>query len=96
MSINVTLKQKANYEVVVTPRFDREFLRLAKSARLRISSKIDGLAMGPHSNKALHGDMAGLFSLRVGDYRVIYSIDEVLKRVLLLSVKHRKHAYDRL
>jgi len=72
----VTSKQKVNYEVEVTSQFGREFLRVPKSVRLSVSSKIDELEM-PHSNKALHGDLAGLFSLRVGDYRVIYSVNEV-------------------
>ena len=67
MSINVTSKQKGNYEIEVTLRFDKEFLRLPRSARLRVSSKIDGLEMNPYSNKALHGDLSGLFSLRVGE-----------------------------
>lgn len=96
MIINVTSKQKVNYKVEVTPRFDREFLKLSKSIRLRISTKIDELETNPYSNKALHGDMTGLFSLRVGDYRVLYSVNEAVKQVLLLSVKHRKHAYDQL
>jgi mRNA interferase RelE/StbE len=96
MIINVTSKQKANYKLEVTPRFDSEFLKLPMSIRLRISTKIDELETTPYSNKALHGDMTGLFSLRVGDYRVIYSVNEVVKRILLLSVKHRKHAYDQL
>ena len=96
MTINGTSKQKVNYRIEVTPRFDREFLKLPKSARLRISIKIDELKTTPYSNKALHGDMAGLFSLRVGDYRVIYSINETMKRVFLLSAKHRRRAYDQM
>lgn len=96
MIISVTSKQKVNYEVEVTSRFGKEFLRLPKSVRLRVSSKIDELEVDPHSNKALHGDLAGLFSLRVGDYRVIYSVNEVVKRVILLSVRHRKHVYHQL
>lgn len=68
MNINVASKGKVNYRVEVTPRFDKEFLKLPKSIRVRVSIKIDELETNPYLNKALHGDLAGLFSLRVGQY----------------------------
>ncbi len=62
MIISVTSKQKVNYKVEVTPRFDKEFLKLPRSVRLKTSIKIDELEIHPYSNKALHGDLTGLFS----------------------------------
>jgi len=41
----------------------------------------------------LRGGLSGKWSLRIGDYRVIYVIDEGDKTVTLYSVKHRKTAY---
>lgn len=38
--------------------------------------------------------MEGLYSMRVGDYRIIFTIDEDKGRVVLLSVAHRRKAYD--
>ncbi|MEX2722747.1 MAG: type II toxin-antitoxin system RelE/ParE family toxin [Candidatus Freyarchaeota archaeon] len=32
--------------------------------------------------------------MRVGDYRVIYEIDEENKQVIILFVGHRKKVYD--
>jgi mRNA-degrading endonuclease RelE of RelBE toxin-antitoxin system len=32
--------------------------------------------------------------MRVGDYRIIFTIDEDKGRVVLLSVAHRRKAYD--
>ena len=43
--------------------------------------------------KPLRGELAGRWSLRIGDYRVIYVIDENQKIVILYSVKHRKVIY---
>jgi len=39
----------------------------------------------------LHGDMVGSFRLRVGDYRVLFSLHEGVMRIF--GVRHRSGAY---
>jgi mRNA interferase RelE/StbE len=39
----------------------------------------------------LHGDMAGAFRLRIGDYRVLFSLEEGAMRIF--GVRHRSEAY---
>jgi len=39
----------------------------------------------------LHGDMAGAFRLRVGDYRVLFTLEENVMRIF--GVRHRSEAY---
>ena len=39
----------------------------------------------------LHGDMAGSFRLRVGDYRVLFSLQPNAMRIF--GVRHRSEAY---
>ncbi len=47
-----------------------------------------------HRNiKRLKGTMAGRYRLRIGDYRVIYRIDEQERKVFVLSITHRSDAY---
>ena len=43
------------------------------------------LADNPRIGEALHGDFAGLYKLRVGDYRVIYALIEEGVLVLRIS-----------
>lgn len=43
--------------------------------------------------KPLLGDLAGLFSARRGDYRVIYEIDEENLVVTVHRIQHRRDAY---
>lgn len=43
--------------------------------------------------KPLVGQLAGLYSARRGDYRIIYSIDEGAKVVTVHRVQHRSSAY---
>jgi len=40
---------------------------------------------------ALHGDAAGTFRLRVGDFRVLFTLEE--GRMRILGVRHRSEAY---
>lgn len=41
--------------------------------------------------RALHGDMAGAFRLRLGDYRVLFTLEEDAMRIF--GVRHRSGAY---
>jgi mRNA interferase RelE/StbE len=40
---------------------------------------------------ALHGDMAGAFRLRLGDYRVLFTLENNSMRIF--GVRHRSQAY---
>ena len=47
-----------------------------------------------HSNiKALSGELNGYLRYRVGDYRVLYSIDEKKSTVSIEKITHRSDAY---
>jgi mRNA interferase RelE/StbE len=59
----------------------------------RILSKIEILEKSPREGKPLVGNHAGEFSLRIGDYRVVYQIDTSDNIIHILTIKHRKHVY---
>lgn len=59
----------------------------------RVDSAIRRLGDDPRQGKPLRGELSGKWSLRVGDYRVIYVVNEAEKAVILYTVKHRKVAY---
>jgi mRNA interferase RelE/StbE len=61
----------------------------------RILEKVRELVDNPYEGKMLKGELSGIFSLRVGDYRAIYWIDEKECVVWLVDVGHRKHVYGR-
>ena len=47
-----------------------------------------------HRNIAsLSGPLAGFFRYRVGDYRVIYQIDDARQTVYVYKIAHRRDAY---
>jgi mRNA interferase RelE/StbE len=49
------------------------------------------LASNPGKDKPLKGQFKGLYSYRVGDWRVIYSL--IGGTILVLRIAHRKEAY---
>jgi mRNA interferase RelE/StbE len=70
----------------------KDLKRLDRSAARRILDKIDAdLAAHPGKDKALSGQYKGLFSYRVGDYRVVYAM--LRDAILVLRVAHRADAY---
>jgi mRNA interferase RelE/StbE len=66
--------------------------RLDPSVALRVLRKIESaLAADGRAGEPLAGEFAGLYRLRVGDYRVIYA--RSLKGYLVLRIGHRGDVY---
>lgn len=83
-------------QVKATPRFIKNLDKLDATVKRRILKRTGELVDDPYKGKALKGELSGLFSLRVGDYRVIYWIDEKEGIVWLIDVGHRKRVYNRV
>ena len=74
----------------------RTFERAAASLQRRLDRCFDRLKVEPHFDgniKPLKGKLAGHYRYRVGDYRVIYRIDEHGSVVHVLKIAHRSEAY---
>jgi len=69
MSTSMSSERRVKYRIELTPRFDKELMKLPKSARTRVAETIEELKSSPYSFKKLHGELEGLYSMRVGDYR---------------------------
>ena len=71
----------------------KELQCLEKKERRRIVEAIDQLAVHPHVGKLLKGGFSGLRRIRVGNYRVIYEINEGEVLILVLRIAHRRQVY---
>ena len=62
----------------------------------RIDSKIQDLSEAPRPTgcKKLQGQQ-GLWRIRIGDYRVVYSIHDIVRTVEILRVAHRSEVYGK-
>jgi mRNA interferase RelE/StbE len=43
---------------------------------------------------ALKGNLSGFYRFRVGEYRVVYEVDEGNKQVRITNIAHRSEVYD--
>lgn len=82
---------KEKFEVKYTPIFLKRIKALDKEVQIRILREINVLKTNPYVGKTLRGEWKDIFSLRVGDYRVLYKIKG--NELLLLVVGHRRHIY---
>ena len=82
------------YRLETTRKFEKDFRKLSLDVKQRIDKQIKFLESQPYSGKRLRGDFEGSYSLRLGDYRVIYWVDETAKRIILLTVAHRRTVYE--
>ena len=71
------------------------FDQLSPLVQERVTSAIKELASNPRPSgaKKLSGKLAGVWRVRIGDFRVLYDIDDKSKRVVLLDLGHRRQIY---
>ena len=85
----------AEYRVLLASSAKRELFRLTDPVIARILPKIEGLATEPrpHGCKKLRGG-DDAWRIRIGDYRVIYSIDDDAQLVDVSHIAHRREVYE--
>lgn len=82
------------YDVLLERSVERALKRVSSSDFSRILVALKELASNPRPSgcKKLVGGERD-WRVRVGDYRVLYEIDDAEKTVRVLNVKHRREAY---
>jgi mRNA interferase RelE/StbE len=82
------------YRIEVTRDALRAVAKLDKPVRRRVQVAIDGLGENPRPSGvvALQG-LRGAYRLRVGNYRVIYTVDDNRLVVLVVDLGHRREIY---
>lgn len=85
------------YTVEISTSAAKSIAKLEKNTRLRVIGAIELLAVDPRPPgvKLLRGGDHGRWRARVGDYRIVYTIEDDRLIVLVLRVAHRREVYDR-
>ena len=83
------------YRIRILAAAARDLARLDRRAIRRIVRRIQWLGANLEAIRleALSGDLAGLYKLRVGDYRVIYEILREERTILIYAIGHRRDIY---
>jgi mRNA interferase RelE/StbE len=74
----------------------KELEHLPKLVTQKISAAIEELATNPRpkGSKKLKGEQEYLWRIHIGDYRVIYAIEDVIKVIDVRKIGHRREIYD--
>jgi len=81
------------YRILLSSKANDFLKKLDKPNKERIEKKLRDLKNNPELGKPLTFNLAGLWSLRVGDYRVLYRVDNNQLLILVIKIGHRKNVY---
>jgi mRNA interferase RelE/StbE len=87
----------ASYKVILKPSVEKDLRVLPALTRKRVFQRIEALEDNPCPRGSLK--LAGaeqLYRLRVGDYRIVYTVDRGSRHVIVYYVRHRRDVYRQL
>jgi len=81
----------ALYDVTSKPSVEKDLRALPKSVIARVLERMDALKNNPRPYQSVKvTGSENLYRVRVGDYRIVYEIDEPAKEVMIHYVRHRR------
>ncbi|MBI4042015.1 MAG: type II toxin-antitoxin system RelE/ParE family toxin [Deltaproteobacteria bacterium] len=81
------------YNLLIKPSALKEIKQLSKKELARITQKIRELAETPRPMNSEKLSAKEQYRIRQGDYRILYSIDDVEKTVIIVKIAHRREVY---
>lgn len=85
----------ASYRLSLTASAEKELQGLPAKTVARIAVRVERLASVPRPpgcKKLVGGDKE--WRIRIGDYRVVYEIDDAAKTVDVTRIAHRRDVYE--
>ena len=84
------------YSIDITKNAFKEIAALPIKTKAQVSKAIDGLQENPRpvGCKKLKGETDYLWRVRVGNYRIIYTIEDIIKVIEIRKVGHRKDIHE--
>ncbi len=83
------------YKIILSTSAQKEIRKLQKPDVAKVVKAIGTLASNPRPSgcKKLVGSK-NTYRIRIGDYRVLYFIEDTIRIVEVSGVKHRREAYE--
>jgi len=78
-------------KIFYKPQAIKSLKKFPQSQQKKILKKIELLSANPLVGKAFKGELAGLRSLRIWPYRIIYEFKA--NRIIILMISHRQSIY---
>jgi mRNA interferase RelE/StbE len=83
------------YKIEFRPAALQDLKALPREILQRVSEKISALAENPRPGgvEKLSGSEGDYYRIRMGDYRVLYTIQDKALWILIIKVRHRREEY---
>jgi len=82
------------YQIKFQSSVEKDLRKLSSENCDRLLARIDELANEPLPVQAIKlKGTEGLYRVRVGDYRIIYELNESTKSILIHYVRHQREVY---
>ena len=86
-----------SYRIVIKKSAAKSLKKIARADQKRIADRIDSLAEGPPNPDTTKMKGNNPFHrVRVGDYRIIYEIQDEVLIILVVKIGHRRDIYRNL
>lgn len=82
-----------NYSVSIKQSAFKALANIDKPQRQRLFDAIEKLKTTPTAGSVLKGEFSGLRRIRVGDYRIVYEVQDAQLVILVIRIAHRKEVY---
>jgi mRNA interferase RelE/StbE len=82
-----------SYRLDYLPSASRSIEKLPRSIQQRIVSRIEALSENPRPPGSVKLKGQNAYRVRVGDYRIVYTIEDQRLVVLIVDVGHRREVY---
>lgn len=91
-----------SYKIQIIPSAEKEIRKLPANVQDRVFDKIEFLSQNPRPNGVkklkkfdmISLDFADYYRIRVGDYRIIYAIEDDIITITIARVGHRGDIYE--
>jgi mRNA interferase RelE/StbE len=83
-----------SYELFIERRAEKDLKKLEPSLFAVVVEKIKYLSKNPHppGSRKLSGSQND-WRIRIGDYRILYEIDNKARTIKIMRIKHRREVY---
>jgi mRNA interferase RelE/StbE len=81
------------YAVEFLPSTAQELSKLEPVIRRRLARRIDRLARDPRAGAVKLRGAEDMWRVRVGDYRILYQVQEDRLVILVIRIGHRREVY---
>ena len=81
------------YRVIIRHQAEKELKRLGHEEQRRVAKKLLLLENEPFPTGAITLQGKRGYRIRIGDYRVLYEVDEPSKTLIITAIGHRRDVY---